>query len=160
MTAAATSISFRSIVAIWLIAATIAVLQSATQFVHLRGDPRNWGLVALTFLGWMVWAVLTPPIIGLTRRFPLQRRSVVKAIAVHFFAAVVCVSVVGILWQFLSRAFIDVTGILPTGYWRNVLNPVGHAMVGVVTYGCIVAAVTAFDALKRSHRAALTTARL
>ena len=160
MTAGSTPISFRKIVVIWLIAATIAVLQSATQLVHLRGDPHNWGLVALTFVGWMVWAALTPPIIRITRRFPLQRPGVARATAVHFFAAVVCVAVVGLLWELLSRAFIDVTGIRPTGYWRNVLNPVGHAMVGVVTYGCIVAAVTAFDAVERSHLAALATARL
>src|SRR5688500_10466208 len=97
VTAGSTPISFRKIVVIWLIAATIAVLQSATQLVHLRGDPHNWGLVALTFLGWMVWAALTPPIIRLTRRFPLQRPSLARATAVHFFAALVCVAVVGIL---------------------------------------------------------------
>jgi len=153
-------ISFRKIAAIWLIVATVAILQSATQLVHLRAAPRNWVLVALTFLGWMVWAALTPPIIRLTRRVPLERARIARALAVHFVAAFVCVVVLTIFWEVFSHELIVVTGVTASGFWRTLLNPVGHAMVGLVTYGCIVAAVTAFDAVERSHRAALTTARL
>lgn len=160
MTAGASPISFRKIAAIWLAAATVALVQSATQLVHLRADRRNWTLVALTFIGWMAWAPLTPPIIRLTRRVPLARARVVRALAVHFLAAFACVVVLNTLWEVGSRAFIATTGLGPSGFWRTVLSPVGHAMVGFVTYGCIVAAVTAFDAVERSYRAALGTAQL
>jgi LytS/YehU family sensor histidine kinase len=56
-------------------------------------------------------------------------------------------------------------GAGPSGFpgyrhWRAMLSPVGNAMVGFVTYGCIVGAVTALDAVDRSHRAALAAARL
>ena len=140
--------------------AIVAILQSATQLVHLRAAPRDWILVALTFLGWMVWAALTPPIIRLTRRVPLQRARIARALAVHFVAAFACVVVLMTFWEVLSQQLIAVTGVAASGFWRTLLNPVGHAMVGFVTYGGIVVAVTAYDAVERSHRAALTTARL
>jgi LytS/YehU family sensor histidine kinase len=75
-------------------------------------------------------------------------------------AAFACVVVLTTFWELLSDALIAVTGVTASGFWRTLLNPVGHAMVGFVTYGCIVAAVTAYDAVERSHRAALATARL
>jgi two-component system, LytTR family, sensor kinase len=153
-------IPFRKVVAIWLVVAVVAILQSATQLVHMRAAPRNWILVALTFLGWMVWAALTPPIVRLTRRVPVERARIARALAVHFVAAFACVLVLMIFWEVLSRALVAVTGVTASGFWRTLLNPVGHAMVGIVTYGCIVAAVTAHDAVERSHRAAVTTARL
>ncbi|MGZ8378785.1 MAG: sensor histidine kinase [Gemmatirosa sp.] len=160
MTAGASPISFRKIAAIWLVVATVAILQSATQLLHLRAAPRNWILVALTFLGWMVWAALTPPIIRLTRRVPLERARIARALAAHFVAAFACVVVLTVFWELLSGALISATGVNASGFWRTLLNPVGHAMVGFVTYGGIVVAVTAFDAVERSHRAALGTARL
>lgn len=160
MTSGATPISFRTIAAIWLVVASVAILQSATQLVHLRAAPRDWILVALTFLGWLVWAALTPPIIRLTRRVPLERARIARALVVHFVAAFACVVVLTTFWEILSRQLIAVTGVTASGFWRTLLNPVGHAMVGFVTYGCIVVAVTAFDAVERSHRAALATARL
>jgi len=156
----ASPISIRTIVAIWLFVAFVAIVQSATQLVHLRAAPRDWILVALTFLGWMVWAALTPPIVRLTRRVPLERARIVRALAVHFAAAFGCVVLLTTFWEVLSRELIAVTGVRASGFWRTLLNPVGHAMIGFVTYGCIVAAVTAFDAVQRSQRAALTTARL
>ena len=160
MTVRAPPIPFRKIAAIWLVVAIVAIVQSATQLVHLRAAPRNWILIALTFLGWMVWAALTPPIIRLTRRVPLERARIARALAVHFVAAFACVVVLTIFWEVFSRELIAVTGVTASGFWRTLLNPVGHAMVGFVTYGGIVVAVTAYDAIERSHRAALTTARL
>ena len=160
MTPGAPPIAFRKIATIWLVVALVAILQSATQLVHLRAAPRDWMLVALTFLGWMVWAALTPPIIRLTRRVPLGRARIARALAVHFVAAFACVVVLTTFWEILSRELIAVTGVAASGFWRTLLNPVGHAMVGFVTYGCIVVAVTAYDAVARSHRAALTAARL
>ncbi len=133
MTAGASPISFRKIAAIWLIVATVAILQSATQLVHLRADRRNWILVALTFVGWMVWALLTPPIIRLTRRVPLGRARIARALAVHLAAALACVAVLGALWEVLSRTLVATTGLGASGFWRQVLSPVGHARVGFVT---------------------------
>ncbi len=159
MTVGASPIAFRKIAAIWLLVATVAILQSATQLVHLRADPHNWILVPLTFVGWMLWAALTPSIIRLTRRVPFERARIVRALAIHFVAALLCIVVLGAFWETVSRTLVS-AGLGTSGFWRQVLSPVGHAMVGFVTYGCIVAAVTAFDAVQRSHRAALTTARL
>jgi two-component system, LytTR family, sensor kinase len=160
VTAGATPIPFRTIATIWLVVATVALLQSATQLVHLRAAARNWILVALTFVGWMVWAALTPPIVRLTRRVPLGRARIARALVLHFLAAFACVVALTAFWEVLSQALIAATGVAASGFWRTLLNPVGHAMVGFVTYGCVVAAVTAFDAVERSHRAALTAARL
>ncbi|GLC26391.1 sensor histidine kinase [Roseisolibacter agri] len=159
MTASASPISFRKIIAIWLVAATVALLQSATQLVHLRADRRNWILVVPTFVGWMLWAVLTPTVIRLTRRVPIVRARLARALVVHLGAALGCVVLLGSFWETISRTLVA-AGAGTSGFWRQVLSPVGHAMVGFVTYGCIVAAVTAYDAVERSHRAALATARL
>ena len=160
MAPGAPPIPFRKIAAIWLVVAVMAILQSATQLVHLRAAPRDWILVVLTFLGWMVWAALTPPVVRLTRRVPLERARIARALAVHFVAAFACVVLLTTFWEVLSRELVTLTGVAASGFWRTLLNPVGHAMVGFVTYGCIVVAVTAHDAVERSHRAALTAARL
>jgi two-component system LytT family sensor kinase len=148
-------ISFRKIATLWLIVAALALVQS----VHLGAHRRGWGLVALSFLGWMVWAALTPPIIRLTRRFPLERGKLAAAVAVHLVAALVCLILVGTLWDLVTGALI---GAAPVGdrQLRVMISPVGNAMIGFVTYACIVGAVTAFDAVDRSHRAALSAARL
>jgi hypothetical protein len=163
----ASPISFRKIAAIWLVAASFALVQSATQFVHLSAQRRTWALVGLTFVGWMTWAAFTPTIIKLTRRFPLQRGKLVKAFAVHVPAAFVCMVIVHVVWEVLTWVLSDTAlpGTAPTtdrsyAFWRTLLSPVGNAMIGFVTYSCIVAAVTAFDAVERSHRDALTAARL
>ncbi|HKP76322.1 MAG TPA: histidine kinase [Longimicrobiaceae bacterium] len=164
--AGASPIPFRKIAAVWLIAATVAVLQSATQLVHMGANRRAWALLALTFVGWLVWAPLTPPIIRLTRRYPLERGKLAKAVAVHLAAAFVFVTFMGLLWEVMARVSTDASGLAGAsaypGYrhWRAMLSPVGNAMVGFVTYGCIVGAVTALDAVDRSHRAALAAARL
>ncbi|HEU4562550.1 MAG TPA: histidine kinase [Longimicrobium sp.] len=156
-------ISFRKIAAVWVVAATFALAQS----VHLGAHRRGWGLVALTFVGWMAWAALTPAIIRLTRRFPLERRKIAMSAAVHLVAAFACMAVVGLVWDVLTGVLGDVTGIgagaeADPAYrrLRAMLNPVGSAMIGLVTYGCVVVAVTAFDAVDRSHRAALAAVRL
>ncbi len=46
--------------------------------------------VGQTFVSWLscayLWALLTPPVIGLARRFPLERKTIRRNLAIHFAA--------------------------------------------------------------------------
>jgi two-component system, LytTR family, sensor kinase len=162
------SIPLRRIALVWCIVAVFAVLISTAQMWHLGVRGRAWVLVPLTFVAWLAWALLTPPIISLARRFPLARGSMGRAILVHMLVAFVCSALVGILWDGLSALVTwFTTANLPAGQrapgygpWRMLLNPAGHAMIGFVTYAGIVVAVWAMDAIARSQQAAIAAARL
>jgi two-component system, LytTR family, sensor kinase len=161
-------IPFRRIALVWCVIAGFAVLISTAQMTHVGVQGRAWALVPWTFVAWFAWALLTPPIIALARRFPFARGRVGKALLVHVPAAIVSSAVVGLLWDALSgMAMRHTTASLPAGQatsgygpWRALLNPAGHAMIGCVTYAGIVAAVWAIDANRRSQQSALAAARL
>jgi two-component system, LytTR family, sensor kinase len=153
---------------VWGVVAAFAVLQSAAQMTLIGVRGRAWVLVPLTFVGWFAWAPLTPAIVSLARRFPFTRGRVGTALLVHVPAAMLGSALVGLLWDALSWLATRFTaaslaaGRAAPGYgpWRLLLNPGGHAMIGVVTYADIVAAVLAIDATRRSQQSALAAARL
>ncbi|AGP37725.1 hypothetical protein SCE1572_26545 [Sorangium cellulosum So0157-2] len=79
--------------AVWLVAGLwmIPVLVSSAQtylFVQQKQEPRLPLLAAFVWQGlpWLFWALMTPAIVWLGRRFPMERRGLVRNVAVHLVA--------------------------------------------------------------------------
>jgi signal transduction histidine kinase len=59
----------------------------------MRGEPIAWGQPFAIWLAWgYAWAMLTPPILWLAARFPLERPHIARAAAVHTAASAVAVA--------------------------------------------------------------------
>ncbi|XXX71737.1 histidine kinase [Sorangium sp. So ce134] len=79
--------------AIWLVAGLwmIPVLVSSAQtylFVQQRQEARLPLVAAFLWQGlpWLFWALMTPAIVWLGRRFPMERKRLLRNVAVHLFA--------------------------------------------------------------------------
>jgi two-component system LytT family sensor kinase len=74
------------IAAIWCAGALIDASQTLL-IMHAEGRPKPWlPLFATEFVSWLPWALATPLIMALARRFPLVRGDLLKAAAVHLTA--------------------------------------------------------------------------
>jgi two-component system, LytTR family, sensor kinase len=79
---------------VFLVATALAVLSTtlAWQFTRLFGKrpmPLNT-LVVLNFSWWYFWALMAPSVVWLSQHFQFERRALMRAIAVHVPAVVVC----------------------------------------------------------------------
>ncbi|WP_437994925.1 histidine kinase [Sorangium sp. So ce185] len=79
--------------AVWLVAGLwmIPVLVSSAQtylFVQQKQEARLPLFAAFVWQGlpWLFWALMTPAIVWLGRRFPMERRGLVRNVAVHLVA--------------------------------------------------------------------------
>jgi sensor histidine kinase YesM len=80
---AASSIPWRRIAAFWCVAAAFETCQSIFM-LHVEG--RHGGepkLIFTEFIKWLPWALATPFVIGLARRYPIIRTPSVRGITVH-----------------------------------------------------------------------------
>ena len=78
------------VLAAWTLVAMLFAGQ-AWIAAQMRGEPLAWARASLIWLVWAaVWAALTPLALRLAARFPLQRPKVLRAIAIHSVASVIC----------------------------------------------------------------------
>lgn len=89
---------WRVVLLIWLIPASIAVLQSVASYALRGALAAEWPYAALQFPRWMSWALVTPMVFSLARRFPIRSPGLVKAVAVHFLAAMLISAVIETVW--------------------------------------------------------------
>ena len=86
-------VSLLTIVAVWSVAA-FAEISALYVTDRMRGTPTSlWLLVAHRAPGWYTWALMTPAILWLARRFPLKRPLGVAAVGVHIAASLVAVTI-------------------------------------------------------------------
>lgn len=79
------------IVAAWTLCGAMLALQAYLARA-MRGEPIDWGHFLAIWLAWgYAWALLTPAILWLGVRFPLERPRLARALAVHTVASVVAV---------------------------------------------------------------------
>ena len=110
------------IVAFW---GVIALLDIAEDALDPRGD--NSGLrtgeALHTFLEYVVWAILTPGIFWLSRRFSLEHRDWLRHLLLHVFVAVMVAAgidlIKGTLWDALVTG--NARPIIPAQTYTRVL---------------------------------------
>jgi hypothetical protein len=89
---------WRWIVAIWLAGALFDASQTLL-IAHAEGRHHVWSvLFATELVSWLPWALATPFVIGLARRYPIVRGMSVRTACVHL-AAFVLISVVAETWS-------------------------------------------------------------
>jgi two-component system LytT family sensor kinase len=87
--------SFALIFAVWLIPALLSGFNTYMQS-RLDGQPPEWRWVLFNSLDWLLYAGLTPIVFRASRRFPLQRPTLARTIAVHIAGALVmCIAWAG-----------------------------------------------------------------
>jgi two-component sensor histidine kinase len=86
-------ISLLTIAAVWSVAA-LAEVSALYVSDRIRGAPQPlWLVVMHRAPGWYSWALMTPAILWLARRFPLRRPLRVVALGVHIAACLAAVSI-------------------------------------------------------------------
>lgn len=140
-----------------LFAASQAVLTARAEGKHHPLPP----LFATEFASWLPWALATPLIVGLTRRYPLNRGVNARAIGVHLSAFVVLSIVTELLSASLQVAF---------NPWGNRKWPtfvetfsttlIFQVLLFFVVYVLILTATYLIDAHERIARQATEAAQL
>lgn len=84
------------IVGVWTLVSLLAASQSYLASRSL-GDEPQWGaLLSQQLPAYLVWILLTPLVLFVARRFPLERGSLGRHVPVHVLAAAIC----GLLYVF------------------------------------------------------------
>jgi len=87
---------FGLIFAAWLVPALLSGFNSYMQD-RLEGHPPEWRWVLFNSIDWLLYAVLTPFVFRMSRRFPLQRPHVTRHVAIHVAGALgMCVAWAGL----------------------------------------------------------------
>jgi two-component system LytT family sensor kinase len=151
---------------IWAIPGVLSSAQSYLGYA-LRGEmPRNWPYVLIGFLTWLSWAILTPLIVSLTHRVPLQRggERFARSLGVHVGAAILLTFVQGAFWLGVS---FWVGSVMEPGSYGQLpiartlaITLFGRMVSGLVTYGAVVGVATAADAQRRLREREVRSAQL
>lgn len=149
------------IAAIWCVGALFNASQTLLT-MHALGAGKAWVRPFLiVFVSWLPWALATPFIIELARRWPVARGKIVKATSLHL-AAFAAISVTAEGWSALLRvifnpwhrssapAFVDT--------WSDLL--LEQLMTFVTAYALILTVTYVVDSREKMARQTIETARL
>ncbi len=148
--------------AAWLGPAVLAAFQVVVQGRLGSRDPATWRTIAWEGGDWLLYALLTPAVFWLARRFPLTRRSGLRRIPAHVAAAVgLCAAWAGggvLLWRALFAEPSTPWGGGVVGWFLTSLP------FGVAVYFALLAVEHAafffFEAREREAHAARLSAQL
>jgi two-component system, LytTR family, sensor kinase len=125
------------LVAVWTVLALFFFSRGLTQRL-LRADPNPWWHHLVSWLiGCYAWALLTPAILWLGRRFPIERAVWPRRVALHVLLSVVFS---------LAQAAMESVGAVPLGLFPSVMGTVRGAFAflavmalhgGVLTYWAV-----------------------
>ena len=106
------------------------------------GRPANWALSLERSLSeWWLWALLTPLVAWLARRFPLQHRVAARNAALHLFFGMAVA---------IAKTLADrVVFAMITGFWMYLLA--STLALNLVIYGAIVTAAHGVEYYRRSR---------
>ena len=145
-----------AIAAIWTIVALADVTDSYITR-RLNGQPSSFWWSALRFApGWLLWAVLTPAIFRLGRRFPLTRRPSVMVIALHLGASVIAGCIHAAIVTAAAAASAH-RGFEAVGFWGALAD---WFPVSIVLYWSVLVAGHAVDTFRQYREQEMRSAAL
>ena len=149
------------IAAIWCAAALFNASQNLLT-MHAMGVGKAWlRPFLIVFVSWLPWALATPLIIELARRWPIVRGEIFKATSLHL-AAFAAISAAAEGWSALLRVIFDPWHHRPPptflSAWSDLL--VGQLMMFVIAYALIVTVTYVVDSREKMARQMTETARL
>jgi two-component system, LytTR family, sensor kinase len=149
------------IAGIWCAGALFEASQTLLT-MHAVGVGKAWlRPFLIVFLSWLPWALATPLIIDLARRWPIVRGAIFRAVSLHL-AVFAAISVTAEAWSALLRVIFDPwrRNSPPTfmNTWSDLL--VEQLMTFVITYALILTVTYAVDSREKMARQMTETARL
>jgi two-component system, LytTR family, sensor kinase len=149
------------IAAIWCAAALFDASQTLLT-MHAVGVGKAWlRPFLIVFISWLPWALATPFVIKLARRWPIVRGEIFKAMSLHL-AAFAAISVTAEAWSALLRVIFNPwhQSSPPTfvNAWSDLL--VDQLLMFVIAYALILAVTYAVDSREKMARQMTETARL
>ena len=146
---------------VWLLVGVITATQVVVGMAAL-GMRHNWvALFFTTAAAWVLWALVTPLILALGRRFPLGKGGDWRNLPVHVGAAL-AISVVRIACSAALEWAINPLGTYPTPTYRFQFLTMVYMQfhTGFIIYGATVAIGNAMDSVRRLARRDAEAARL
>jgi signal transduction histidine kinase len=149
------------IAAIWCAAALFGASQTLLT-MHAVGAGKAWlRPFLIVFVSWVPWALATPFVMALARRWPIIGGAIFKALSVHL-VAFAAISVTAEGWSALLRVIFDPwhLGSRPTfmNAWSDLL--IDQLMIFVIAYALILAVTYVVDSRERMAQQMAETARL
>jgi two-component system, LytTR family, sensor kinase len=155
------SIRWRWIAAIWFAGALFDASQQVL-IMHAEGKHHPWPpLFAIELVSWIPWALATPLVIWLARRYPIARGVSVRSIAVHVaaFATVTAVTeTLSAVLQVLFNPWGNRKWPTFVDTWTTTL--LWQALTLLVVYALILTVTYVVDARESMARQITETARL
>jgi two-component system, LytTR family, sensor kinase len=164
MTAAhigARSTRWRWIAAIWSAGALFGASQSVL-IMHAEGRHHSWlPLFGTELASWLPWALATPLIVNLARRYPIIRGMSVRTLAVHL-AAFAAVSAVTETWSAWLQVLFNPWGNRrwPTFVDAWTVSLIYQVLTFLVVYALILTVTYVVDARESMARQLTEAARL
>jgi two-component system, LytTR family, sensor kinase len=157
----ARSTSWIWIAAVWCASALLNASQTLLT-MHAVGLGRAWVRPFLiVFVSWLPWALATPFVIWLARRWPIVRGGIFKAMCVHL-AAFAAISVLAEGWSALLRVIFDPwRRSSPPAFvntWSDLL--VEQLMMFAIAYALILTVTFVVDSREKMARQTMEAARL
>jgi two-component system, LytTR family, sensor kinase len=149
------------IAAIWCAGALFDASQTV-MIMHAEGRHHNWlPLFGIELVSWLPWALATPLVIRLTRRYPIIRGMSVRTVAVHA-AAFAIISMVAETWSAVLQMLFNPWNNRkwPTFVDTWTTSLLYQALMFVIVYALILTATLVLDAQERMSRQVAETARL
>jgi len=136
----------------------IYFLLSRAMVLISKGLPVDWPSQLLDTSGWFIWAGITPIILKLSAKYPLNRKHFVKHFTIHFFAC-------GLSWFFATVAMISVrwaanlgqisfSQLFSAGFVRSPFS------FDILCYGTIMAVESSVRYYRRVERNKIKSAKL
>ncbi len=146
---------------VWLVVGVITATQVVVGMAAL-GRHYNWAsLFFTTAAAWLIWAVATPVILSLSRRFPLGRAGDWRNLPVHL-AAALGISVGRIAWSAALEWAINPLAQYPHPSYRTMFLTMVYMQfhTGLIIYGATVAIDNIIDSIRRLAGSEAEAARL
>ncbi len=156
------SVPWRWIAALWCAGGLFEASQAVLIMRFAEGRHHAWLPLFVTELAaWLPWALATPWIISLARRYPIIRGTSVRSIAVHL-AAFASIGVVAEAWSTqLHRLAQSWVGREPPTFWDAWGTTLLYqAMIYLIAYALILTITYLVDSRENIARQMTETARL
>ena len=151
---------------IWSFWTVLGLLYTSQVYFGMKLQGMNhsfWRMLAWQLLGcWYFWPLLTPLILWLGKRFPLERHSWKRSLPVHVAASTILAAVHSLqvsLSTVWFRPFDEMMKARPfwTGYWSRFLE---EYHLELIAYGMIIGVGYAFDYYARYREREFRAAQL
>jgi two-component system, LytTR family, sensor kinase len=153
--------NWRWIAALWCAFALIEASQAIGIMRFGEGRDHAWlPLFAVSLATWLPWALATPWIIGLARRYRIHRGMSVRTIAVHF-AAFAAISVLAEAWSALLQVIFNPWGNrqAPT-FWNTwSITLLYQSLIFLIAYVLILTITYLVDSRENLSKAQLAALR-